>query len=244
MTAGLDMPAAPRESAALVPAAAFQAHGAAIVLVALAALGAETALLALSGELQPWMLLGGHGLVSLAVAGWVRAGRRQSSPHAALLAVVTTAFGPFGPAGVLLSLALGRHYARLATPMDEWHAMLFPPTRPDENAELWRRIGQRASDLSGEQHVTPFLDVLAFGSIPQRQSVIAIIAQQFHPSFAPALKAALCDPHNVIRVQAATAIARLENEFLERTMRLEAAAREAPDDPAAVLALAGHYDDQ
>ena len=48
----------------------------------------------------------------------------------------------------------------------------------------------------------------------------------------------------MIRVQAATVIARLEQEFLDRTFELEAAVREAPDDAAAMLALASHCDDQ
>jgi hypothetical protein len=145
---------------------------------------------------------------------------------------------------VLLAMALEQHYARRATPVEEWHELLFPPPFVDPNAEIWRRVGQRASDRPADAQVTPFLDVLAFGSIPQRQAAIGIIAQQFHPAFAPALKTALRDEHNVVRVQAATAIARLENEFLARTIELEAEADAAPDDDAAALALARHYDAQ
>jgi hypothetical protein len=141
-------------------------------------------------------------------------------------------------------MGLEHYYAGRATEIEAWHATLFPSGQVDANAELWRRIGQRASDRPAAQQVTPFLDVLAFGSVPQRQAVIAIIAQQFEPAFATALRAALRDEHNVVRVQAATAIARLENQFLERTFRLEAAVRESPDDPQAILALASHYDDQ
>jgi hypothetical protein len=47
-----------------------------------------------------------------------------------------------------------------------------------------------------------------------------------------------------VRVQAATAIARLENQFLERALELEAAVRSRPDEAAAALALATHYDNQ
>lgn len=213
--------------------------------MAVATLLAESALLvavARTGSLL--MLLAGHLLVLALVGVWAVRPAQRSTRYALLLWLATAAFGPLGAAGVVLAMALHWHFARRATGIDEWHAMLFPPTAVDEQAELWRRIGQRASDLPGAQPVTPFLDVLAFGSVPQRQSVIAIIVQQFHPAFAPALKAALRDEHNVIRVQAATAIARLENEFLERTMTLEAAMREAPDSPPAILALATHYDDQ
>ncbi len=213
--------------------------------IAGATLLAESALLGAvsrTGSLLPFLI--GHVLLVAAVGVWACRPARRSTRYSGLLWLATAAFGPLGAGGVLLAIGLHRHYAQRATGIDEWHAMLFPPTRIDERADLWRRIGQRASDLSGEQPVTPFLDVLAFGSVTQRQSVIAIIVQQFHPAFAPALKAALRDEHNVIRVQAATAIARLENEFLERTMTREAAVRESPDSPAAILALATHYDDQ
>ncbi|MDH4064676.1 MAG: hypothetical protein OEW19_09765 [Acidobacteriota bacterium] len=213
--------------------------------VALAALAVEAGLLLASTWGQGLaVLLGGQALVLAAMGAWAFRPARRTARYPVLLWIATASFGPFGPAGVLLAMMLEWHYARRATSVEEWHAMLFPPTHVDENAELWRRIGQRASDLAGEQPVTPFLDVLAFGSIPQRQSAIAIIAQHFHPAFAPALRAALRDQHNVIRVQAATAIARLENEFLERTLALEAAAREVPEGAAAVLTLAAHYDDQ
>lgn len=214
-------------------------------VVATMTLLAESALLVVVARTDSLLtLLAGHVLVLAVVGLWAFQPARRATRYAVLLWIAVAAFGPLGAAGVLLAMGLHWHYARRTTGIDEWHAMLFPPTIADEQADLWRRIGQRASDLSGDQPVTPFLDVLAFGSVPQRQSVIAIIVQQFHPAFAPALKAALRDEHNVIRVQAATAIARLENEFLERTMTLDAAVREAPHSAAATLALATHYDDQ
>lgn len=191
------------------------------------------------------LLVGGHTVVVAGLAAWAYQPAVRGSQYGLLLWIATAAFGPLGPGGVLLAMTMEWYYRRKATGIEAWHAMLFPPSHIDEQAELWRRIGQRASDLpNAQQQVTPFLDVLTFGSVPQRQSVIAIIVQQFHPAFAPALKAALRDDHNVIRVGAATAIARLENEFLEKTMSLEAAAREQPDDADAMLALARHYDDQ
>jgi hypothetical protein len=164
--------------------------------------------------------------------------------YVVLLAITTAALGPLGPAGVLLAMALERVHARGAVSIEQWHEMLFPPLVADMKGDLWRRIGKRASDRPPDPRVTPFQDVLAFGSVQQRQAVVAIIAQQFRPAFAPALKAALRDEHNVIRVQAATVIARFEQEFLERTFELEAAVQQAPGDPEAILALASHSDDQ
>jgi polysaccharide biosynthesis protein PelE len=164
--------------------------------------------------------------------------------YGALLVLTTVALGPLGPAGVLLAMVLERVHARSAVSIEQWHEMLFPPMVADTKGDLWRRIGKRASDRPADPRVTPFQDVLSFGSVQQRQAVVAIIAQQFRPAFAPALKAALRDEHNVVRVQAATVIARLEQEFLDRTFELEAAVQRAPSDPEAILALASHSDDQ
>lgn len=185
-----------------------------------------------------------HGVVSCLAGWWLAQPRRRHGRHALLLWMMTTVCGPLGAGGVVLAIVLERVHAAQRASLEEWHEMLFPENVADEQAELWRRIGQRASDRPADQPVTPFLDVLAFGSVSQRQAVVAIIAQQFRPAFAPALKAALLDEHNVVRVQAATAIARLEQEFLERTLELQGALGDGADDPAAHLALATHYDDQ
>jgi hypothetical protein len=190
------------------------------------------------------VVLAAHIGVCTALAWWLHRRAHDAMRYDLLLLVTTCAFGPFGPTGVLCAALLERYHARHAIDVEQWHAALFPKGEVDANAALWRRIGQRASDRPAEQRVTPFLDVLTFGSVPQRQAIIAIIAQQFDPAFAPALRAALRDEHNVVRVQAATAIARLENQFLERSLELEAAVRKTPDDADAVLALATHHDNQ
>jgi hypothetical protein len=200
-----------------------------------------------------WLAVQGAGLrvvlmVHVAVCGalavWMKRQADRRTRYDLLLLVTTCAFGPFGPTGVFAAALLERYHARHAHDVEQWHAALFPKGEVDANAALWRRIGQRASDRPAEQRVTPFLDVLTFGSVPQRQAIIAIIAQQFDPAFAPALRVALRDEHNVVRVQAATAIARLENQFLERSLELEAAVRANPGDADSALALAMHYDDQ
>jgi polysaccharide biosynthesis protein PelE len=198
-------------------------------------------------SVRDWALmaiLAVHLAVVAIAAVVVRRSPWRSDRHVVLLVLATAAFGPLGPAGVLLEMALERYHARSAQSLAEWHEALFPPIGQDGHTDLWRRIGQRATDRGSDPRVTPFLDVLSFGSVSQRQAVVAIIAQQFRPAFAAALKAALRDEHNVIRVQAATVIARLEQEFLDRTFELESAVKAAPGDPDAILALASHCDEQ
>jgi len=215
-------------------------------LLAVVLLIVETALLRMAFA-RGWSapaIVGLHLAMLAPISVWILRSSWRSDRHAVLLLVSTGAFGPLGAAGVLLAMALEWYHARRATSIEQWHEMLFPPLGVDTQGELWRRIGQRASDRAGDPHVTPFLDVLSFGSVQQRQAVVAIIAQHFRPAFAAALKAALRDEHNVIRVQAATVIARLEQEFLERTLELEAAVQRTPDDPDAILALASQCDEQ
>jgi hypothetical protein len=213
------------------------------IIVSAALAQAAVCWLAVAGAALAVVLVAHAGACAALALSLYRRNRRATR-YDLLLLVTTCACGPFGPSGVLCAALLERYHARHATDVEQWHAALFPQGEVDANAALWRRIGQRASDRPAEQRVTPFLDVLAFGSVPQRQAIIAIIAQQFDPAFAPALRAALRDEHNVVRVQAATAIARLENQFLERALELEAAVRNGPDDADARLALATHYDNQ
>lgn len=239
------MPAPPVPSRVDEPNTGRQ-PGAALVMAAAVTLLVPEGLLAFatSRGLGLTATLGWHlAVVGAATVALLRSEWRQSR-YGVLLVMATAAFGPLGPAGTVMAIGMERYHARRATSPEEWHASLFPPSEVDEREALWRRIGQRAHDQASTSSVTPFLDVLAFGSVPQRQAVVAVIVQQFDPAFAPALRAALRDPHNVVRVQAATAIARLEQECFERTLALEADVARHPDDPDAVLALAVHCDQQ
>jgi polysaccharide biosynthesis protein PelE len=157
-----------------------------------------------------------------------------------LLACSTAALGPIGAVGSLLTLVLARRYMRRALPFEEWYASLFPDTRETENRKMVDRIA--ASEGRETEAVTVFSDVLSFGSLQQKQDLIALVSSQFRPAFGPVLKRALQDDHSAIRVQAATAMSRLENTILQRTMELTRQVRANPGDTEALRALAQHYD--
>jgi tetratricopeptide (TPR) repeat protein len=108
---------------------------------------------------------------------------------------------------------------------------------------LYERLALRGGGPGTRSNVAPFSDVMALGTVQQKQAVITMIADEFQPSFAPALRSALNDAEPAIRVQAATASARIENHFLERSMALEEQRAAAPDDPDVLLALARHHDE-
>jgi hypothetical protein len=72
---------------------------------------------------------------------------------------------------------------------------------------------------------------------------IAKIARYFRPAFAPLLLQAARDKNAAVRVQAATALAKIERDFMARYIRLENELRDLPDHNPAKLELAELYDD-
>jgi polysaccharide biosynthesis protein PelE len=166
---------------------------------------------------------------------------RQDRRLPLLAGLATAALGPFGPLGTLFVLLLARHYMRKAQPFEEWYRSLFPDTGETEN----RKIVDQIAGAKGREAETPtaFSDVLSFGSLEQKQDVIALISRHFRPAFGPVLKRALNDGHSAIRVQAATAMSKLENTILERTMELTRQVRDNPAATETLRSLAQHYDD-
>lgn len=198
--------------------------------------------LAIIREALPlWTAVGLHGVLT---GGITALAMRARSPRAAralwLLAVSHGGLGPVGAAGTLISLALGLHYDRQALPVDEWRRALFPDPPRDEDAELWALVGARGGERLST--VAPFVDVLDHGTLEQKQAAVALMARHFRPAFAPALRLALRDPQNAVRVQAATAVSMIEARATARALELERRRREQGDDPRLLLDLARHED--
>jgi tetratricopeptide (TPR) repeat protein len=160
----------------------------------------------------------------------------------ALLAVTVTATGPFGAGGTLLCLAMHRVYARTAQPADQWLDELLGDSEPAVAGQ--RSRAALSSEIPGSAgEVTSLIDALEMGDELQKQSVVSLVTRSFRPSLAPVLRRALADPSNSIRVQAATAMARIEGGFLERTMEIDRRLAKNPADVAAVKEAARLYDD-
>jgi tetratricopeptide (TPR) repeat protein len=164
-------------------------------------------------------------------------------PAFLLLVVSTAALGPLGATGAGLGAALRWVFARKATPFEQWYASLFPEMAVSPTRALHQRIALRGAGPAARSTVAPFADVMALGTVQEKQSVVTMVADEFRPAFALALRSALNDAEPAIRVQAATASARIENRFLERSMALEERRAAAPDDADALLALARHHDE-
>ena len=214
----------------------------------LLALAAEAGLtLALADGVLPgdWIGWGaGHVAVVAALAAWtLRRRRRKIDERFASLLMIATAFmGPSGPLCVGLCAAAHAVFRRYATGFHDWYLSLFPESESAPAQELYELIVS-GRERAGAAAVDSFTDVMTVGSPQQKQAVIALVSRHFRPSFTPALKLGLGDSDPSVRVQAATATARVEHEFNERWQKLERAADSAPDSAAARHALARHLDD-
>lgn len=214
---------------------------------ALATLGAEAWLAAafLRGSEPLGTLLLAHLAVAAALTAVAallyRFGGR--SPCFLLLVVATAGLGPLGALGSAVTAALRRAFSRRATPFAAWHAALFPTPEASPVQALYERLVLRGAGPAERSTVAPFQEVLALGTVAQKHRVVTMISDHFRLPFVPSLQSALNNPEPAIRVQAATASARIEGGFLKRSMALQERLAAAPGDPEVLLALARHHDD-
>lgn len=213
---------------------------AAVTLLAEIAIGYWT----LRGQLSAAFGLGLHAIVVVLLALYSLALMKKGSENrfALLLFMTTATTGPYGAAGSLMAILLYFLFVRRSQSFEEWYESIFPTVHLTEPQRVYDdlRTGRDESDRS--YSVIPFLDVLSFGNELQKRHALAKMTSQFHPHFAPAFKKALADSSNTIRVQAATAITKIENAFTGRLMKLTALKSRYPKEPIVVLALAEHYD--
>lgn len=186
-----------------------------------------------------------HVALCGAVGFWVyRRWTRQRDYALSLVLATTTVFlGPVAPATLLVVHPYFLFARSRATTFHEWYLSLFP----EENQRLPERLYDSIirHEVPGRQasSVVSFMDVIRHGAAQQKLAVISLIARAFRPAFTPVLKAALNDDANEVRVQAATAIAKLTDDYLERMQTLEDRAAANPDDIEVIEQLARAYDD-
>src|SRR5882762_530040 len=157
--------------------------------------------------------------VSGAIAIWLYR-RGEHSPIFLLFVVSVTALGPIGAGGSMIAALLHSFFVRRAIPFERWYASLFPRAEQDQVRALYEMIALRGAGPGARSTAAPFRDILALGTVKQKQSVINLITDYFTPAFALALRRALNDAEPAIRVQAASAAARIENQFLVRSMAI------------------------
>jgi hypothetical protein len=223
----------PRASSIFLSVAAFTGVAETIVLLAV-----------VNERIPPATAAALHVAGVAALAAWVYFSRdcRIDLRLPMMLVMMTCFMGPIGALGTLVTLLFTKIYSRTATPFEEWYAALFPDTQLRPETELWQQILVTGSE--GEQtSVAPFSDILFFGNLAQKQELIALVSKNFQPVFAPVLRMALNDSNNAIRVQAASAITKIEDEFLQRSLSLSSAAQQKKADPGLLWKLARLNDD-
>lgn len=160
----------------------------------------------------------------------------------ALLFVTSAALGVFGAVGTALAIALYQWFSRSSLSFAEWFGSIFPRVQETRAQRVFNELTLGRDESDKSYSVIPFMDVLTVGSEAQKRQALARMTSRFHHSFAPAFRRALADPSNAIRVQAATAIAKIEHAFTDRLLKLSRLKEQMPGNAAITLALAEHYD--
>ena len=169
--------------------------------------------------------------------------RGMDVQHLALLAIVSSVTGIFGAIGALIGFMSTLVFRARASRFKDWYESIFPTDATSEPQTIYDRIVEGLDENPSTYSVMPFMDVMRLGSENQKRRALAKMTSRFSPRFASAFRAALADSNNTIRVQAATAIAKIEREFGSKLHRIEMARAKAPGNPTLLLALAKFYDD-
>lgn len=219
-------------------------HG--LVPVTLALL-AESSLIWLwhIGALNMFMIGISHLLSSLLPLVTVRdCGKEGLDERLAWLGSLMVFFlGPIGALGTIWATLQYYHYRKHATPFDDWYRSILPTqniSRSERLIERLRAWGREAEEAHHNGPI-PFNELISMGSRNDKQLAIAMMARNFNAAFAPAFKQALADDDNAVRVQAASAITRIEDQYQQAAMRFEAKAKKTPS-LKTFRALAEHYD--
>ena len=164
--------------------------------------------------------LAGH-IALVATAGviiWWTRGSQSDLAVPALALMSTLIAGPLG--AVLSSIAIVWLSSDRVEPdlLTAWYERISlagdidPVTRLCNTVMMGRAVQTTASLPQ------VFAHVMAHGSLEDRQNALGLIARQFSPSYAPALRAALVSSEPVIRVQAAAVAVKVRAE-LKQTLR-------------------------
>lgn len=139
---------------------------------------------------------------------------RLRGPGTVLVLVLTGALGPAGALTALLAASVA-----LLVPARPMHSQ---DVGVDEEPEPWSEVLAE----SGELEPASLCDVFRHGALSQRRTAVALIGANFRPELGVALRMALEDEHNAIRVQAGMVMQTLEDRFVsdERAHRAQAAA--------------------
>lgn len=197
------------------------------------------------GALNMLMIGISHLLASLLPLVTVRdCGKEGLDERLAWLGSLTVLFlGPIGALGTIWASLSYYRYRKNARPFDDWYRSILPTQNISRSERLIERLKAwgRESENSTHGEPVPFNELISMGSRSDKQLAIAMMARNYNSAFAPAFKQALADEDNAVRVQAASAITRIEDQYHQTAMRLEQQVKRRGNHKN-YKALAEHYD--
>ncbi len=161
----------------------------------------------------------------------------------AALAIVSAVAGIFGTLGSLFGFVATIIFRQRTQHFADWYESIFPSDNPTQPELIYDDIIEGQDENPRPYGVMPFTDVMRVGSEEQKRRALSLMTMQFNPRMSQAFKFALRDPNNTIRVQAATAVAKIEKKFMAMRERIEEARAKEPKNPHILYALARFYDD-
>jgi hypothetical protein len=175
---------------------------------------------------------------------WIRARRRQHVDirmHV-LLALMGATLGVIGVLGVLWCLLFVFLMAKNSKTFESWYRELVRDPRTAPLQRLLDDIASGREETACTTQIVNYHAVLAHGSHEERQGVMSHVARHFQPSFMPLIEEALRHRDASLRVQAATAIEKLQAAFTRSWLKLQASAQRHSQDFETHLRLAAHLD--
>lgn len=216
-----------------------------MVVVIAIAVEACVAVLLLQDTLPSWALgLGAHiGFLSL-LGVWVHRRRRKHLDIRVhfLLALTCAGLGVIGAVGTLIAMAVVAVATRHAQPFENWYQQLAPKHDPNDLAHLLQDLESGRENAAYVTLIEEFSATLAYGAYREKQAVLSLISRHYRPEFAVLLREALRNGDASLRVQAATAIEKVEAAFTRAWVRLQAASVARSHDFSAQLRLASHLE--
>lgn len=180
-------------------------------------------------------------LILVAFLYWVYR-QKENLLYPLLLLVSALGAGPFGLGAFFLMAILRPVFSLFASSTALWFEGLFPEKNLPLFEEITQRIKSHWDDYSHQSETSSFPNLFTYGSLSDKQKVLDAIIENFQPSYSLILKEALKDPENVVRIQAAAIITKINTDFENKMKRLEKLHLESPKDLDILLQLAEHTD--
>lgn len=190
------------------------------------------------------MAVGLHAAFLAVLGTWIQRRRRQHVDTRVhfLLALTCAGLGVIGAVGTLIVMAVIAVASRSGQPFDLWYQQLAPKHDPNDLVHLLQDIESGREDVAYVTQIEEFSTLLAHGAYREKQAVLSLVSRHYRPEFASLLRGALSSTDASLRVQAATAIEKVEAAFTRTWVRLQATSIARSHDYHAQLRLALHLD--